>query len=302
MILATLGLACTRSGERPAPAAPVTSDVSAATVVAPVGPGEAYEGWLPLWQALRGGRDGVAPPATDALAQARLCGVDGCTRNGPWLLTESAAADDDRVVRTDLAFYRDSGGLWVHAAVGGGLTGRCSWADEVTVTVGDTVHLRVRHVDSVAMYVRATPEAVVRCERGAPDCAEACFTTEVRQTERFFDLASGYELLSVTREARPPTTPGRAWLPSDFVFAEDVRVSDGKVTLRAGDRERVITVPVVNPQPTVACLGDRLSPICDVHKQPRCAADEHVRVAGCRPICAPVVPCLTTLPPELAGP
>lgn len=36
---------------------------------------------------------------------------------------------------------------------------------------------------------------------------------------------------------------------------------------------------------TPTCPGSRTGEVCDVHLQPRCAADEHVRVIDCKPTC-----------------
>ncbi|MBK9035568.1 MAG: hypothetical protein IPL61_30645 [Myxococcales bacterium] len=294
-VMLSLTLGCARAASAPPPTeAPVAAAVCAARVARAPGAGVSYDGWRQAWQALRG--DGAAaPPATEDEARARLCGDGGCLDAGPWL-AEQSWDEYELLVRADLIFPRLGGALVVHAEVATGLAGRCPWADAPTLTIGDVVHLRVARADALAEYAAAAADAVTRCEPGTDGCQEACFTGEVSEVDRWFDRGSGFELLAIERVAVAPAEPERLWLDDDFRFEAQLEVGDEAVGLTGPGCGPPTAIPRVSVRQTPTCPGDRDGVIVDVHKAPRCAADEHVRARDSRPVCVATAPCLVDEP------
>ena len=242
--LATLVLAaCGGTGAHghapaPGPACPAQIDRAPA-------PGVAYPGWVAAWQALRADPDlfePQVPPASEVEARARLCGDAGCPGAGPWLL-EATWEDTGVMVRTDLAFARPDGTLLVYPEVGGGMAGRCVWSDEVTLTDGPSLRLHVRSEDSQMVDVRSTGDDVVPCGDVDDECMVACFSTEVSEDDRFFDPASGRELLAIHRAAAPAADAGPLLLPEEFVMATTVTVAGRAVTVTGAGCDQTLTLP-----------------------------------------------------------
>lgn len=238
LLVACGGAGAHPNAPAPAPACPAQIEPAPA-------PGVAYRGWVAAWQALRADPDAsdpLPPPESEAEARARLCGESGCAGAGPWLL-EQTWEDDDLMVRTDLGFARADGTLLIYPEVGSGMAGRCTWSDAVTLADGAPLRLHVRREDSQMVDVRSSGDDIVPCGDTDDDCQEACFTTEVSEDDRFFDPASGRELLAIRRDAVPQAGAGPLLLPEDFVMATEISVAGGAVTVAGAGCAQTITLP-----------------------------------------------------------
>lgn len=211
--------------------------------------GDRYPSWLAAWRALRADSsselEAPPPPTTDEDARAQLCGDGGCAGAGPWLVEHHW--DDTIVDQTDLVFAV-GGALVVHRSIGTGMAGRCAYADAVELTDGPVVRVTTASEEQTDVEVDVSGDEVRPCgaegpaaqaddeggdeegegddELDEPRCETACFTDDVRTVDRFYDPATGAQLLSVTRVAHPPVAgPDHVWLSDEYTFREQLAVT-----------------------------------------------------------------------------
>ena len=224
LVLAT---ACTRHGPKAPESGGCEAEVGGAS------PGVRFASWRDAWAGLRAdpwlhAEAEVVPPADEAEARARLCGAGGCAGAGPWLL-EHVWDDSDLVDRTDLLFELGPGQLVAQPELGGGLAGRCAWSDQVELVPGPLVHVVTRASRDTDLEVRFDDDgAMLVCGDGDDDCETACFASDVREEDRWFDPATGALVLSVVRVAHPPGDPDGAWLAEQFTFREQLTAVDAR--------------------------------------------------------------------------
>ena len=169
------------------------------------------------------------PPGKDADARRWLCGDDNCPGTGPWLVTTHDSVGDEGY---HLVFAQGAK-LIAFADLGSKIAGRCETSDDVQIAGGTPLRVTVVSEPNDMVEMDPMSDDPGACDKPDSHCTEACFYTEKRDVDHFFDVATAAEILTIDR---PYTVKAKTeyLLDEDFTQPVSLTVAKDGVTLKGG--------------------------------------------------------------------